>query len=129
MSPPVVPGSDVLEAVREDPDLVPMEKETTFRFAKDQDRADVFTSERGLTRRLLTFPPFDLQTVTLADGSRVDCIQSIDASEDTIVGVRGWVPIGCLKLRTSTRSRGSHAQLVTHASQRDPVVAPGGDAE
>jgi hypothetical protein len=70
MSPPVVPGSDVLEAVREDPDLVPMEKETTFRFAKDQDRADVFTSERGLTRRLLTFPPFDLRTVTLADGSR-----------------------------------------------------------
>mgnify|MGYP007020454544 CR=1 FL=1 len=126
MSPPVVPGSDVLEAVREDPDLVPMEKETTFRFAKDQDRAQVFTAERGLTRRLLTHELFHTDAVLLADGSTVDSVDSLHATEDTIVGVRGTIPIGALKVKASTRAdKSGHARVVSDVS----ADVAGGDAE
>lgn len=103
-----------LPDVREDPALVPCEKETSINFTKSDDRADVFTSERGLTRRLLTHELFTTDTVLLKGGSRSDSLQEVDTS-DTIVGVRGTIPIGCLKLRASARHANGHAPIVSNA--------------
>jgi hypothetical protein len=103
--------------VREDPDLIPLEKETSINFTKGDERADVFTSERGLTRRLLTHELFDTDAVLLKDGSTVDSVDSLRTNEDTIVGVRGTIPIGALKVKATTRSdKSGHARVVSDVS-------------
>jgi hypothetical protein len=113
-----------IPTVREDPDLTPLEKETSIHFSKGDDDADVFTAERGLTRRLLAHELFTVDTILLKDGSRSDSIQSLDASEDVVVGVQGTLPIGCLKVRASTRShKYGHAPVVSTA---DTVADAGG---
>ena len=105
---------ELRDLVREDPDLTPAEKETALRFAKDEDRATVFTAEAGLTRRLLAHAEFAVEEVVLADGSHAPHVEALDASEDAVVGVRGTLPVGCLKVRASSRSPGGHARMVTH---------------
>ena len=103
--------------VREDPDLIPLEKETSINFTKGDERADVFTAERGLTRRLLTHELFDTDAVLLKDGSTVDSVDSLHTNEDTIVGVRGTIPIGSLKVKATTRSdKSGHARVVSDVS-------------
>jgi hypothetical protein len=111
--------------VREDPDLIPLEKETSINFTKGDERADVFTAERGLTRRLLTHELFDTDAVLLKDGSTVDSVDSLHTNEDTIVGVRGTIPIGSLKVKATTRSdKSGHARVVSDVS-----AAAGGESE
>jgi hypothetical protein len=105
---------DVLDAVREDAALGPMEKETTFRFAKDEGRATVFTYEAGLTRRLLAHPEFNVDHLVRADGAPVESVEAFDATADEIVAVKGTIPIGCLKVRASSRSTPRHSMVVTH---------------
>lgn len=103
--------------VREDPDLIPLEKETSINFTKDEDRAQVFTAERGLTRRFLTHDLFDTDAVLLKDGSTVDSVDSLHRNEDTIVGVRGTIPIGCLKVKATARAdKSGHARVVSDVS-------------
>ena len=114
-----------LPTVREDPDLIPLEKETSINFTKDEDRAQVFTAERGLTRRFLAHDLFDTDALLLKDGSRSDYLQDVDTS-DTVVGVRGTIPIGCLKVQASARSADGHAPIVSNA---DAVGDAGGEAE
>jgi hypothetical protein len=105
---------EVLDAVREDRDLGPMEKETTIGFAKDEDLARVFTAEASLTRRLLSHALFEVEELVLAGGGYAESTEEVDTTEDVIVGVRGSVPVACLKVRASRRSRGGHADVVTH---------------
>ena len=111
--------------IREDPDLIPLEKETSINFTKGDERAQVFTAERGLTRRFLAHDLFDTDALLLKDGSRSDSLQDVDTS-DTVVGVRGTIPIGCLKGQASARSADGHAPIVSNA---DAVGDAGGEAE
>jgi hypothetical protein len=109
-----------LPEVREDPDLAPAEKETTVRFAKDQDRASVYTAESGMTRRLLRHPEFEVEEVTTLSGERFDSVQQLHADE-AVVAVRGYVPVGALKVSACTRSTSGHASVVARPA--------GGEAE
>ena len=112
--------------IREDPDLIPLEKETSINFTKGDERAQVFTAERGLTRRLLTHELFHTDAVLLADGSTVDSVDSLHTNEDTIVGVRGTIPIGALKVKASTRAdKSGHARVVSDVS----ADVAGGESE
>ena len=57
----------LLDLVREDPELTPQEKETTLRFAKDEDRVAIYTDEAGIGRRLLAHPSARIEGVTVVD--------------------------------------------------------------
>jgi hypothetical protein len=48
------------------------------------------------------------------DGEPAESVEAIDATEDEVVGVKGSVPVACLKVRASRRSGGGHATVVTH---------------
>jgi|APHM01.1.fsa_nt_gi hypothetical protein len=114
-----------LDVVREDPELTPEEKETSFHFTKRDDDVRVFTAEAGLTRRLLSYREFNPDTLLLKDGGEVESVEHVDTAEDTVVGVLGYIPIGAFKIRSSSRVTSSHAAVLSHRSERDH----GGESE
>jgi hypothetical protein len=87
-------AAHTLNAVGEDSDLLPEEKETTLRLDKRDDYADVYTAEAGLARRLLAHPAVPVVAVTVAtDDARTD--QPLGEYQDgAIVGVQARVPWG-----------------------------------
>ena len=106
--------TDVLEQVKEDPELLPCEKETTFSFAKDEDRARVHTDEAGLMRRLLQHPEFEITELRLHTqvGYRyVDCEQDLTEC-DSVIGVKGSIPVTALLVKSASRAQRAHCHVV-----------------
>lgn len=100
----------------EDPRLAPEEKETLLRFSKDRGRFIFDTTEAGLGRRLLAHPEADIDRVTVLreDGPR-DGLAPHDVTDgDKIVGVRGTLPLGVLKIGSRGRKANGHASVVSH---------------
>ena len=114
----------------DDPDLSPAEKETVIRFARDEDRAAVYTAEAGLGRRLLKHPHAEVEGVTVADGSaRPEVpVEDLDGDED-VVGVRATAPVGLLQVKGSPRRSGGHADIVTDRVLDADAIADGGERE
>lgn len=75
--------------VAEDPELTPTEKETTIRFAKDEDRLTIHSEQTAVVRWLLDHPEFREQRRRVEGG--------------TVHAVTGRLPVGCLKLSGSSR--------------------------
>ncbi|MFB6256296.1 MAG: hypothetical protein ABEH58_06150 [Haloplanus sp.] len=110
------------EAVREDPDLLPEEKETTLRFAKDQDTAAVYTAEAGLARRLLAHAAVNVEGLTVLEEE--EARREVDPDDwggGDIVGVRARLPVGALKVQRTPRSAGGHAQVVSEKAVHEVV--------
>jgi hypothetical protein len=103
----------LLEAVREDPDLAPVEKETTLRFCKRDDLAAVYSAEAGLTRRLLAHPHVRVDGVTVGEGAARRDVSPDEYTEGPVHGVRARVPTGCLKVRASVRATTQHAPIIS----------------
>lgn len=108
---------------REDPRLEPLEKETTFRFARDESVVTFFTAESGVGRRLIAHPEVVLDAVVLMDEDRRPSVDPAEVTADEdIVGVRGTLPVGALSIKASARKSDQHAQIVSNR-----VFADGGD--
>jgi hypothetical protein len=105
----------LLEAFdRDDPDLTPEEKETTMRFARDEEAIHFFTAEAGIGRRFIAHPESTVEEVAvLEEGAR----RARDPREvergARIVSVRGRLPVGTLTIKRDPRSSGSHATIIT----------------
>lgn len=107
--------SDLRDLVKyEDPELTPAEKETAIHFSKGDERAEVYTAEAGLSRRLLAHAYVEVEGVTVADGDRRDelAVEDLDGDE-AVVGVRATMPIGALLVKSAPRADQSHAEVVT----------------
>ena len=102
---------------REDPRLTPPEKETTLRFARDEDHVAVYTAERGVGRRLLAHPEASIDAVTVIAGERARAAIALDEldTEDPppVVGVRGELPVGVLTVSRDRREDDAHAEVIT----------------
>jgi hypothetical protein len=120
-----VPLGDALDRVTEDTDLLPEEKETTVRFGKRDDSAELFTAEAGLARRVLAHP--DARPTHL-NVRRDDGRASISPDEyagEKIVGVTVDLPVSALSIKSRPRKNSQHAEV---ASERvfDTVDWEGG---
>ena len=97
-----------------DPALTPAEKETVFRFARDEDRLEFFSAERGVGRRLILHPDAVLDAVVVATG---DARPARDPAAvrpgDDVVGVRGTLPIRALSVLSRPRESDQHADVVS----------------
>lgn len=104
---------------REDPRLTPAEKETTLRFARDQDRVAVYTAERGVGRRLLAHPEASIGAVTVIEGDRAPPAVALDELDTRdprpAVAVRGTLPIGALTVSRDPREVDNHAEVITRS--------------
>jgi hypothetical protein len=112
------------DLVREDPNLTPAEKETTIRFAKDEERATVYSAEAGLTRRLLAHPETDTVGVVVADGDARREVDTDDVRGRSVVGCRVRLPVGALTVSLHARDASGHAEVVT-----DRALYAGGSSE
>lgn len=100
---------------REDPRLEPLEKETTFRFARDESVVTFFTAESGVGRRLIVHPEVVLEAVVLMDENRRPTVDPAEVTADEdVVGVRGRFPVGALSIKASPRKNDQHAQIVSN---------------
>lgn len=110
----MVARDDLLESVREDPELTPEEKETTLYFGKRDSHVTVHTRERGVARRLLAHPEGDIQFLnTYVDGTARQIDPSEDDLQGDVTGVCISLPLGVLKIQKNARSNSQHAAVVS----------------
>jgi hypothetical protein len=113
---------ELCEAVGEDNNLVPVEKEMIIRWSKagesppesvpyDGPVAWVYTEIRGPCRRLLQRDNF--WPVELRDEKGRE-VAPRDFSGKRITGVGGYIPRGSVKLQATTRSDSTHASVVSN---------------
>ena len=100
---------------RDDPRLAPEEKETTIRFARDEDRATVHTDEAGIGRRLLAHPDTEVEELTVLDDDSVRRLTPDEINDDHApVGIRASLPIGALSVRSSPRKSAQHSAVISN---------------
>jgi hypothetical protein len=105
---------EIIDAVQEDSDLTPEEKETQFRFVKADDKIRAYTEEAGIMRRLLKHPEFvanEFRVTTVDAWGRK--VSPDEYSDGRITGVKGYLPIGTLKVLARSRSTSGHATVVS----------------
>lgn len=118
----------VADAVREDPELSPAEKETSLRFPKDRDTARVYTEEAGLMRRILRHQHADVRAVTeLRDGDSRPTVALEDWGGAPVVAVEATLPVGALQVKTHPRDGGGHAAVVAERGLVDDDELPQAD--
>lgn len=106
--------NDIIDAVREDPDLQPIEKETIISFAKIDGEAHVYTESGGIIRRLLKHPEFRAVELRVnVDGAWGRRVAPADYSGGEVTGVKGYIPVGTLKIQARSRSNSTHASVVS----------------
>lgn len=108
---------DLVERVGAHTAYDPMERETSITFAEDRHTASVHTLERGITGRLLRHPEVCVEDVYVrtGDGMTGCCPARLPEEHPhaRIVGLRGRIPVGILKLQLQSRRTTSHADVVT----------------
>lgn len=123
----------ILDSVRECSDLSPMEKETLFRFAKDEDIALVFTERNAMISRLLLHPEFEVLELRVcgSDDEHPPFGRKVAPTaydEGAVTGVEGIIPIGCLSVKQTSRSTNPVTNVVSPGVlDNDPRKDTGGD--
>jgi len=98
-----------------DPDLSLAERETTLRFADDQDRARVHSASPGVVRRLLAHDDVRVSAVTLHDGEGIQTVgpdEAVDVDGD-VVSLRGTLPVGAIGVKSVPRKTDQSAAVVS----------------
>jgi hypothetical protein len=115
---------ELVDAVEEDTSLASVEKETTIRFSKVDDRASVYTEEAGLMRRLLRHPHFEVESLRVnTDDAVGKKVAPNDFEEGSITGVDGTIPIAALVAQRSLRETSQHSALVPEGVLRAGATA------
>lgn len=101
---------ELISNIREDPDLKPEEKQFIVSGTKADDEVQVYTEIASMMRRLLAHPEFIRQDLRDLNGDR---LSPEEYHGEPVTGVRGRLPVGCLKVRASSRSTATHADIVS----------------
>ena len=100
---------------RDDAALSAAEKETLFRFARDDERVTFYTEQAGIGRRLIAHPKSTIDRLTVRIDNARRQISPSKYDNEVITGVGGSIPIGVLKIQKSGRDSGTHVDVVTDA--------------
>lgn len=84
--------------VAEDPDLRTHEKETTIRFANDQDRLRIASEQAAVIRWLLNHPEYEETNARVKGGVQHATV--------------GTLPVGALKLKGKTRKTNTPSSVL-----------------
>lgn len=104
----------LLDNIREDPDLIPEEKETIFRWTRDQSRVHTYTESTALMSSLLLHPTFEVVELRVSDDDRFG-VRQLPSTYETgfVTGVEGWLDIGTLKILGSARNSERHSAVIS----------------
>lgn len=114
----------LLDAIREDPDRKPAEKETRFLTRKDTDTVDVYTAESSLMRRLVRHPLFELGWVEMSTGRHTtNAVNADELPSDlgrrSVYSISGEGPVGLLSWSSQPRTSDQHAHIVSPSGLLD----------
>jgi len=110
---------DLIDRTRADPELTPAERETTFRFAVDEDAAHIHTEEASLVRRLLAHRGVEVRRVGVYDGDTRRTLTLDEALEesgsgDRVVRLKASLPLRYLTVGTGGRASDAHSSVVSN---------------
>jgi hypothetical protein len=110
-----------MQRVSADPDLTLKERETTFSFADDEDRARIHSASPAVVRRLLAHDEVRITNATIHDGEGVETVsgESLPDTTGDIVSVRGTLPVGFLSVKTVGRSTNQAAKVISDGVLRE----------
>jgi len=108
---------DLLDRTRTDPALGPAERETTIRFAADEDVAHIHTEEASLIRRFLSHDGVSVDALGVYDGERRETLTLEETlletePEDLVVRLKGRVPVRYVTVGSTGRDHDQHAPVV-----------------
>jgi len=111
---------ELAESVKANPNTTKAEKETTLSWARDLDKATVFTEEPSLMRRFLKHPEFTLTAYRTSHPEKVGTQVSAEEYEEEghdgrkpVYSLKGHIPVACLKVSKSARKSSGHADVVS----------------
>ena len=103
----------VLDNIQSDPDLDPIERNVGFVSHADGETFAVDVEVPSLVRRFLLHPEFDVHEIRVSDADRFGARMPIEDYRDGhVTGVRGEIPIGCVKVSETPRNRATWSTLV-----------------
>jgi hypothetical protein len=111
---------ELIEQTGRDPALGPRERETTLRFATDEDAAHVHTEEPALIRRCLAHDHLDVDELRVITDDEVrrltfDDVVANGGVDGRVAALRGRVPVACLTVKADPRKNDQHAAAVSEA--------------
>ena len=116
----------LVSAVREDPDLLPEEKETTLQFANVDHSATLFSEQGGVVRRLLRHPLFDIGWIRVYEETAPNQTMSpVEYTSGAVTAVYGSFPVKAIKLMSRSRSDPAPCKIVS----RDPLAEISGEGD
>ncbi len=117
------PTDQLVAAVgRADPDLGPQERETTIRFAAADESAVIWSEEPALIRRLIAHPDSTVSSMRVQKDGTATQTTPQEYQDGEIVGVQCDVPLGVLKVQATSRTTGTHADIVSKQPLEDYEV-------
>lgn len=84
---------------RDNPGLLPEEKEVTIRLARDSERFHICSDVGSVTNRLLHHPDFEEKSRQVENGN--------------VVQVSGTLPVGALSIKSKPRESDNLGQIVS----------------
>lgn len=111
---------DLAERCETTTDLETYERETSIHFSRADDRANVYSEEKAICKRLLMHPDFDLEQYTTSHPDAPQQAVSIEEYRENghdqrkpVYAVKGTLPIGVLKIAQKPRQSSGHADVVS----------------
>lgn len=99
--------------VREDDSLTPAEKETTIRCARDETVATIHSEISSMVKGFISHPEFQIKEIRICDDDGWGkWISPSDWDGDVIMGIKGNIPIGCLKIKSKSRKNNWHSSVI-----------------
>ncbi len=111
---------ELIEQTGRDSGLGLKERETTVRFATDEDAAHVHTEEPALIRRCLAHDHLDVDELRVITDEEVrrlgfDAVLANGGVDGRVAALRGRVPVACLTVKADPRKSDGHAAAVSEA--------------
>lgn len=105
---------ELVDRVTEHPDLLPVEKQTTIGWVRDDDTARMHTDEGSIARTLLTHPHVRVDRVVLHTGVSVDVAAAAESGA-AVGSIIVDLPVGLLKILKAPRRTHQHGRIVSRA--------------
>jgi hypothetical protein len=103
---------ELVDRVAAHPDLLPVEKQTTIGWVRDDDTARMHTDEAAIARALLRHPHVGIDRVVLHTGVSVD-VDAAGESDAAVGSIIADVPIALLKISKKPRGSALHSRVVS----------------
>lgn len=120
--------SRLLDNIKTDPDLQPVERQVAFVSDGDSDVFHFDVEEPTLMRHAILHPEAKVHEIRVTDADRFGARMSPEEyREGAVTGVKGEIPVGCVKVSASSRSTPAWSRVFASSVLENDPRRDGGD--